>query len=166
MKSVNYSTFRCRLSNPMVASLYSALVIAASSTPIRADDYIVVLKRDAAPEAVAKTHGLARKHTFTHALNGFAGHVPEGRLHALRNDPRVEFIEPDLEVFALAQTTPTGLRRIGADLSSAAKIDGLDERVELVPQAIPLAVVYEDSTNGWMWTLQSLTPGSISPTRT
>ena len=35
----------------------------------------------------------------------------------------------DIEVAALAQTIPTGIRRIGATLSSAAKIDGLDERV-------------------------------------
>jgi hypothetical protein len=50
-------------------------------------------------------------------------------LNALRNDPRVQFIEQDIEVHALGQIVPTGIRRIGADVSPAAKIDGLDERV-------------------------------------
>src|SRR5437870_1113567 len=92
-------------------------------------EYIVVLKPTARGEEVAQLHGLAARHQFKHALNGFAGHIPEGRLNALQNDPRVEFIEPDIEMNALSQTVPTGIRRIGADVSPAARIDGIDERV-------------------------------------
>jgi len=50
-------------------------------------EYIVVLKPTARSEEVAQQHGLAARHQFKHALNGFAGHIPEGRLNALQNDP-------------------------------------------------------------------------------
>ena len=93
-------------------------------------EYIVVLKQGARADAVAAAHGLNRRHTYAHALNGFAGSIPEGRLRALQDDPRVEFVEPDQLVFALAQTVPTGVKRIGTLASSAAKIDGIDERVD------------------------------------
>src|SRR5436309_3476634 len=98
------------------------------SAPI-VGEYIVVLKGPARGEEVAQQHGFVARHHYKHALNGFAGHIPEGRLRALQSDPRVEFIEQDIEVHALGQTVPTGIRRIGADVSPAAKIDGIDERV-------------------------------------
>src|ERR1041385_2291218 len=66
-------------------------------SPALSGEYIVVLKPAARAEEVAQQHGLAARHQFRHALNGFAGHVPEARLNALRSDPRVEFIEPDVE---------------------------------------------------------------------
>ncbi|MCI0746124.1 MAG: S8 family serine peptidase, partial [Verrucomicrobia subdivision 3 bacterium] len=94
-------------------------------------EYIIVLKDGVNAASVAQAHGLARRHTFAHALNGFAGHIPEARLNALKNDARVAFIEPDLEVFALAQTISTGVKRIGTLTASAAKIDGSDERVNV-----------------------------------
>src|SRR5438445_2742401 len=91
--------------------------------------YIVVLTPDATHAEVASAHGLRPHRFYSHALNGFAATVPEGRLQALRNDPRVTLVEPDLEAFAVAQTVPPGIQRIGATLSPAAKIDGTDERV-------------------------------------
>jgi len=39
-------------------------------------------------------------------IDGFAGHIPEGRLNALQNDPRVEFIEQDIEMHASARLFP------------------------------------------------------------
>ena len=91
--------------------------------------YVVVLKHGHTPSGVANTHGLKPDRFYSDALNGFAGAVPEGRLHALRNDPRVEFLEPDLQFVTTAQTISTGIRRIGADRSGAARINGVDERV-------------------------------------
>src|SRR5260221_1004817 len=99
------------------------------SSHVIPDHYIVVLKQGHSPAAVAHTHRLNPHKIYSHALNGFAAAVPSGRLNALRNDPRVDFIEQDLQVFALGQVIPTGVQRIGATLSPAAKIDGLDERV-------------------------------------
>jgi subtilisin family serine protease len=91
--------------------------------------YIVVLKHGHAAADVAHGHGVKPNHTFKHALNGFAGAISTEQLEALRQDPRVELIEPELQVFASAQTIPSGVKRIGATLSATAKIDGLDERV-------------------------------------
>ncbi len=113
-----------------ITATYCGLQIHAQTlSPAIPGEYIVVLKPTARGEEVAQQHGLAARHQFKHALNGFAGHIPEGRLNALQNDPRVEFIEQDIEMHALSQIVPTGIRRIGADVSPAARIDGIDERV-------------------------------------
>src|SRR5437773_6023507 len=92
--------------------------------------YIVVLKHGQKPDDVAGKHGLKPKHVFSHALHGFAGEISAERLEALRQDPRVESIEPELELFSSAQIIPSGVKRIGAALSPMAKIDGLDDRVD------------------------------------
>jgi len=91
--------------------------------------YIVVLKHGHGPAVVANTHSLKPHHVYSHALNGFAGEISAERLDALRKDPRVDLIEPELQLFASAQTIPNGVKRIGANLSPMAKIDGFDERV-------------------------------------
>src|SRR5213083_1814761 len=65
--------------------------------PAIPDEYIVVLKATARGEEVAQQHGLVARHQYQHALHGFAGHIPAGRLQALRYDPRVAFIEQDIE---------------------------------------------------------------------
>src|SRR5205809_1010426 len=113
-----------------ITAIYCGPQIHAQTlSPVIPGAYIVVLKPTVRGEEVAHQHGLAARHQFKHALNGFAGHIPEGRLNALQNDPRVEFIEQDIEMTALSQTVPTGIRRIGAAVSPAARIDGIDERV-------------------------------------
>jgi hypothetical protein len=93
--------------------------------------YVVVLKHGHAASAVAEAHGLKPDRFYSHALNGFAGIIPEGRLLALQNDPRVESLEPDLQLVTTTQTISTGIRRIGADRSGAARINGVDERVDV-----------------------------------
>ena len=93
--------------------------------------YIVLLKPGNAPADVANSHALERRQTYLSAVNGFAAAVPDGRLRALQNDPRVEFVEPDQQVFAFAQTIPVGIRRIAANHSPTARIDGFDDRVNV-----------------------------------
>src|SRR6267378_7997200 len=70
--------------------------------------YIVVLKHGHQPADVATKHGVKTRHVFGHALNGFAGEIPADRLEALRQDPNIELIEPELELFSSAQTLSTG----------------------------------------------------------
>jgi subtilisin len=92
--------------------------------------FIVMVAPAAAAEAVAGRHGAAIEARYTHALNGFAGMVPEARLAALRNDPDVLSIEPDVVVQAFdivvagggspmltvnGETIPTGIARIGVN---------------------------------------------------
>lgn len=66
---------------------------------------IVVLEEDLGPgrgaanqaEAarIARSLGVSPSRTWGHALFGFAASVPQGRLDALRNDPRVAYVEID-----------------------------------------------------------------------
>jgi subtilisin family serine protease len=99
------------------------------------DWYLVVLDDAADPAAVASElgvrHGLALGHVYRHALRGFAAKIPPHRLAAIRNDPRVAFVQPDRVVRLAAQTLPTGIDRVDADRSPTARIDGLDERVDV-----------------------------------
>src|SRR5438105_7563741 len=92
--------------------------------------YIVVVKHGHKPHEVAGKHGLKPHHVFSHALHGFAGEISAESLELLRQDPRVESIEPELQLFSSSQIIPTGVNRIGAALSPMAKIDGMDERVD------------------------------------
>lgn len=112
------------------------VAIPVGAAPPRGGDevpgrYIVVLKAGVEPEAVAATHGLALEHRFEVALRGFSATGAPGRLADLQADPRVESAEPDRVVEPYAQTLPTGINRIDADLSATAKINSVDERVNV-----------------------------------
>ncbi len=84
------------------------------------DQYIVVLKDDADPDAEAarlsRDHGGDRNegHTYRRALKGFSVRMNENQARRMSEDPRVEFVEEDGEVEASAtQTGATwGLDRI------------------------------------------------------
>jgi subtilisin family serine protease len=98
--------------------------------------YIVVLRDDvsgvpAVANEMARAHGLGLSHVYEHALKGFAATVPAARLAALQADSRVRYVEADQVVTTFAQTLPTGINRIDADLSAKAKIDGVDERMDV-----------------------------------
>ena len=98
--------------------------------------YIVVFRDDVvdspvAAAAIARANGLALDHTYSFALKGFAAAIPKARLNVVAKDQRVAYIEPDLEVHICQQTLPTGIDRIDADLNATAKIDGIDERVDV-----------------------------------
>jgi subtilisin len=109
------------------------------------DHYIIKLRANEQAAAVANemalSHGLAIGHVYQHALNGFSAFVPQGRLNALRSDPRVVSIVEDQYVTidkpacsrppcggggsgTSTQTIPTGIRRINGDLSSTRAGDG------------------------------------------
>ncbi len=67
------------------------------------DGFIVQVRRGADPASVAAAHGLSPAITFRHAINGFSGAIPRGRLDALRKDPRVLLVEPDQLAIKLAK---------------------------------------------------------------
>ena len=98
--------------------------------------FIVVLKDDVpspdnASLDMAVRNTFIRGHVYRNALKGFSASLTQENLSALIKDPRVKFIEPDLVVHAAAQTIPTGVNRIDADLSPTARINGVDERVNI-----------------------------------
>ena len=106
--------------------------------------YIVVFNDDVAnPSAVAnemaQAHGLGLKYTYGYALKGFAAMVPSGRLAALEADPRVRYVVPDQVDQVYAQTLPTGIDRIEADLNtSASASDPVDVDVAIIDTGIDL----------------------------
>lgn len=127
-----HQVLACHLVKSFLVLLLSALSL--SSAPFETlpnsrhipEQYIITLQRGVPGIEVASRHGLARKLIYQHALNGFSATVPQGKLDALSRDNRVLFIEPDLEVFALAQTIPSGVRRIGGTLTN-----GTDNRIDV-----------------------------------
>ena len=74
---------------------------------------------------VGATMSLENKHkfkadkVFSHAIRGFSARLTTAQMFELDNDPTVDFIENDGEMYAIAQTLPWGIDRIDADLSSA-----------------------------------------------
>ncbi len=120
-----------------LCSIGLALFAAAFTTPnhpvddpdIIPDHYIVTLKPGATVRDVTVSHGLAPAHIYAHALHGFAGHVPPGQLKMLKNDWRVQHVEPDRvvrlvgkasstsdSVTTSSETLPTGVDRVDAEL--------------------------------------------------
>jgi aqualysin 1 len=101
---------------------------AASDRAARADSYIVVLKRAVDPGAVAALHSqryhAAVEFVYTHALPGYAAVIPNERVAQLRADENVDYVELDGEMTALAQTLPSGIDTIDADVSSTRAGDG------------------------------------------
>jgi subtilisin len=82
-----------------VLVLSMALFGQAAATPALSEDgvipghFIVQIAPNQNAAAVANemaaVHALGVSHVYSHAFNGFAARIPEGRLNALRNDPRV-----------------------------------------------------------------------------
>jgi aqualysin 1 len=117
-----------------LAVLAIAALVAVTSATARtdaeagADRYIVVLKPGTDARAVANEH--ARAHAaavafvYSHALSGYAATIPNARLAAVRADERVDYVELDGEMNAVAQTVPYGIAKIGADVSSTAAGNG------------------------------------------
>jgi len=73
---------------------------------------------------IARELGIDARHAYGTALFGFSGTVPEGRLEALRRDPRVVLVEPDVEQSITSQQVPTGVDRIEADRNPKSGING------------------------------------------
>jgi len=97
--------------------------------------YIVVLADGADSGRVADEHARAQGATvgyvYSNALHGYAAQMSAPAAARIARDPRVRWVQPDREVRATAQTTPTGINRVDAELSPTAKINGLDQRVDV-----------------------------------
>jgi subtilisin family serine protease len=113
----------------VLAALAGALVcVGAAPATARMDGsasagrYIVVLKSDAEPAAVAAAHaaryGVGVDHVYRYALKGYSAVIPNDRVAAVRFDGNVDYIEPDGEAEITAQSLPWGIDRIDADISS------------------------------------------------
>jgi subtilisin family serine protease len=76
--------------------------------------FIVTLRPDASPAAVASAHGVSPDFVYHHALNGFAGEISAAARSGLMADARVLRIEPDrvMEAWATQTNATWGLDRI------------------------------------------------------
>jgi subtilisin len=90
--------------------------------------YIVVLAPGVnslnAANEMGRVHGLAVGHVYSHAINGFAARIPDTRLEKVKSDPRVLFVDEDRVFTIQAQSIPTGITRIDANLSSTQSGNG------------------------------------------
>jgi subtilisin family serine protease len=78
-----------------------------------ADEYIVVFKDGVAPQALAAELSVSPRHTYS-IINGFAATLNASQLAALRNNPRVAYVEQDaiVERKSTQTSAPWGLDRI------------------------------------------------------
>jgi subtilisin len=121
-------------------SLFVLVAIRASvaSAANASGDYVVVLKPNADENSVegnARAGGASISQRYSHALNGFAGHLSDAQVAKLNADPRVQYVTADQTLTADApQGTPTPPQqdqivpfpvvRLGGDLSSTRSGDG------------------------------------------
>lgn len=106
--------------------------------------YIVTLHDHVSPDRAAadhsRAHGAQVRHVYRHAINGYAAAMSDAAAARIAGDSRVRSVVADRVVHALgkpvksqpAQTTPTGVRRIGgADEAPGAAVAVLDTGVDL-----------------------------------
>jgi subtilisin len=119
----------------VVGGMLAALLVsvmatmpAAAAPSGRAGSYIVVLKDTASPSTLARAHadryGARVGHVYRHALKGYSATLSSDRVAALKADPNVAAVAPDLPVNAFVQTLPTGINRIDGELSSTVSGNG------------------------------------------
>lgn len=125
------------LAVPILAGALAGLSLTSggSAAAAPAGSYIVVLADGAASAATVQGHaraaGVAPTHVYSHALHGYSAVLTEAAVKRLAADPRVASVSPDRAVSIDAQTLPTGINRVDAELSPTARINGVDERVNV-----------------------------------
>jgi subtilisin len=65
-----------------------------------------------------RLYGASVSQRYHSALKGYAARIPQARLGDVQRDPRVAFVSDDRPVQAVAQTLPTGIDRIDAEVST------------------------------------------------
>jgi subtilisin family serine protease len=96
--------------------------------------FIVVLDEGTNAKTVRDRHanmnGVKTDQLFQHAVKGFAGRLTAGQVAALKKDPDVAAVVPDEVIELAGQVVPNGVWRVGANVSTMARIDGVDQRVD------------------------------------
>lgn len=100
-------------------------------TNAAAKTYIITLRREADQGGCAKDHKLTRKMQFHHALNGFVADLDDSTVRQLKQDKRVLAVEADGKIYTDGQVISTGISRMGIDHFPVAKIDEIDERINV-----------------------------------
>ena len=124
---------------PPAAEAPTAAPAAGTPTPApgAAERVIVVLRSDADPvagAARARGIGVHVERTYRSALRAYAASLNPAQARRLAADPSVAAIVPDERIAGddvlAGQTVPTGVTRVFGRKSPAARIDGIDTRVD------------------------------------
>jgi subtilisin family serine protease len=117
------------------ATALTTTASSAATTTGAADSYIVVLDDSLDARTVAPLHaerfGLDLGHVYSSALQGYSTEMTAQTASLVEALPGVAWVQEDTPVAATAQTTPTGIDRVDADLSPTAAINGSDQRVNV-----------------------------------
>jgi subtilisin family serine protease len=88
--------------SPAAAAPAEGQILGAGSADVVPGSYIVALKASAAARtsvpSLAGKYGGSVKHTYSHALKGFAAHLSEAQAKRLAADPSVEYVQADTVV--------------------------------------------------------------------
>jgi subtilisin len=147
----------------LLVSVVAAMPGAAAAPSGGTGSYIVVLKDTASPSLTARAHagryGARVGHVYRHALKGYSARLSSDRVAALKADPSVAAVAPDLPVHAFVQTLPTGINRIDGELSSTVSGNGsgeVDVDVAIIDTGIQLNHPDLNARNG----TNCVTPGA------
>jgi subtilisin len=89
--------------------------------------------------AIAQRTGGGLGHVYTRALRGFSIQLPPGLARqALEGETGVLKVEIDLPTHAVAQTVPTGVRRIAADQNPLAHAGGVNVNIAILDTGIDI----------------------------
>jgi subtilisin family serine protease len=139
----------------VINSIFRVLVIlamaisVAAAAPPATGGYIVVLHDNvASPAAAASEIALQVRgrvgYIYEHALKGFSITLPPQAVAALEKNPNVKYVATDDIRYASAQTVPTGIQRIFADVNGSIDIDGTDDyRVDVDVAVIDTGIDFE-----------------------
>jgi subtilisin family serine protease len=97
---------------PVLKADNTARVIPGSYFVIFHDD---VRNIDEIVAQITNAHSIKVKYVYRHTVKGFAALLPDAAVEALRNNPRIKYLEQDQEVFVVGTQSPTpswGLDRI------------------------------------------------------
>jgi subtilisin family serine protease len=113
----------------------TALPVAASGPGKSAGDYIVVLADGVDASATASDHarsyGARLGHVYRYALRGYSARLSAVAATRIAGDRRVAAVQPDGVVTTAAHGLPTGVNRVDADASPTARLDDVDNEVNV-----------------------------------
>src|SRR3990172_7691929 len=118
----------------IVVLLMSVSFATVLSSDTSTEDWIVVLNPGVPRASFASAYGAQVLFEYSSVFNGLAMRLPTYRTTALSNDARILIMQRDgpVEVaFHSDQELPTGIDRIDVDRNSFAKIDRVDERINV-----------------------------------
>ncbi|XVV06063.1 S8 family serine peptidase [Actinosynnema sp. CA-248983] len=115
----------------LAALLVAAVAPAAPASAAGAESYVVLLQDGAALSAFTADPAVAVTHRYESAVRGYSARMTPATAARLARDPRVALVQRDGVATIAAQSVPTGIDRVDAEVSPTARINGVDERVDV-----------------------------------